>query len=280
MIRYCIAAVILFAAMHLRPAEGSDLEVQLQIHPIKIQYGDPVYIEVTITNTGKENVVARKPDLLFGTFYFRFYDPETHTSTTSGQGFGLVGGLGSVTYEPGKPIRHYWIVFAPHLHQLDHAFWKPTRASRTMIVSGEYALSKTLLLKSDLNAVRIVARDEAELRHLEKWTREKSGFYEGPSPTSIGIDFEHRMNRQQTLEILAPLRPSELADLLQLSIRMQEIYEAPPDARATNNKLLVEWLQEQPRIKRLALVKEVRGLADSYKLLSTKAALEAVSGDE
>ena len=162
----------------------------------------------------------------------------------------------------------------------------PFRDGGEVAITGEFHLGKRLVLRTNTVHVEIEARHDAEFRHLEKWAkyRKSEGILErddfnGPYPGSLGVSFQSALNREETLKVLAPMRESELADLLQLTTRLQELYEASPEFRETNNASLVEWLKEQPEVKRQTLVREVSRLARHFKLTSTKDAVDALSNN-
>lgn len=271
---------ILFLLFQLCPnlLQGSDLEVTLRVHHTRTQFADPIYVEVTITNMGKDVVVAPDAGLTLNNFAFHLFDPDSNTYRIDFRGGG-VGGVRDVRYEPGKPVRQYGIIVLPSFSLANQSFWMPYREGKRILISGHYSLTERLSLRSNYVDVFINPRHADELRHLEKWAAEKLEYSKGPSPLDFGIAFQGRMNRQNTLKVISTMRDSELADLLQLTIRLQELYEASPESREKNNQLLVEWLKEQPDIKRQTLIQEVSKLAKRYKLDSTKTAVDALAED-
>jgi hypothetical protein len=73
------------------------------------------------------------------------------------------------------------------------------------------------------------------------------------------------------------VKSGELGDLLRLTICLQDICATPPDDRDAGNRALVEWLNQQPEIKRRALAYELRSICGSYHMTSTAKAWEAIT---
>ena len=65
-----LAAVFAIAVVLCGRVAAADLEVAIRIHPAEIIVGDPLYVEVTITNRGREPVKGPTPDLLLGSLRF------------------------------------------------------------------------------------------------------------------------------------------------------------------------------------------------------------------
>lgn len=273
MIGFRIGLVAILLSAGERTAHATDLVVELKVHHTRTQFADPVYVEVTITNKGKAVVVGPAIGPLWDNFEFLLMEPETRTAQVVARGGGSAN-VGEVEYYPNKPSRHYAILFVPPLYSLDQSFWEPFRDGKRVVVSGHYALSDRLSVRSSGVEIFINPRHPDELRHLEKWASEKIEYSKGPNPVNFGIGFRGALSREQSIKVLAPMRESELADLLQLSIRLQELYALDPKFRQKDNDLLVEWLKEQPDIKRQTLVREVSRIASNFKMDSTKDAVE------
>ena len=96
--------------------------MNLRVHPTHVKFGDPLYVEVTITNRGNDVILAPPADFNLNDFSFRLYDSGTETHRTEFQGGGVSGVL-DVAYEPGKAVRHYGMIFLPGLFRANDSFW-------------------------------------------------------------------------------------------------------------------------------------------------------------
>jgi hypothetical protein len=267
-----LCVVIATAAFNGR-AGANSLEITIRPHSREVTFGDPLYVEVTITNRGEEVIVAQPPHPALRTFEFKVYDPETDLEVGAGEGGGFGGG-DLVRYEPGKPVKHYWRVFLPVAVRLNHPFWIPMRSGRNVYVSGVYHLGKGYSVRSRREEVYIRDRDESELKTLERWGTASVENYERlPHVASFGLNIP-AVNRQQTLEVASDVKSGNVADLFHLTIQLQDIFQSPPNQREPLNRALVDWLKNQPAIKRQTLINEVHTVAVSHNLVSTVKALE------
>jgi len=275
--RYVIIAIVVVSIGQCISA--SDLELKVRPHAREVVFGDPLYFEVTIINRGGGVVTAPPPSLDLRTFDFRIHDHETELEMTSLIGGGFSGG-DDVKYEPGQPKKHYWTVFMPTLGRIDHPFWKPVRDGRQLFASGKYPLRSGFSVSSNGEQVYVASRDDEELRVLKHWSTIKVTDYEDvPHVASFGLRVK-ALNRRQTLELASKIKTREIADLLQLTIQLQNLHHAAPDSREPGNRALVEWLKAQPEIKRQALSAEVRSLAESHRMDSTVRAVQSlIDGD-
>jgi hypothetical protein len=138
--------------------------------------------------------------------------------------------------------------------------------------------------RSQVQDFGVRQRDPEELRILNRWAwLYQSNHVEGPETAFFGLSLG-ALERRQMQNLLSQLQPGELADLLALTIRLQDLYHGTPEFRTTGNRELVEWLQAQPEIKREVLLRESLSCAQSHqRLSSTETALEAIAdkgGDE
>ncbi len=265
-----VAATSLFTV----PLHASDLELTIRAHSARVQFGDPLYIEVTIVNRGKETVTAPlpHPDDSFG---FRIHDPKTELQIRQGGTGGFVGTEKPVEYLPGKAVKHYWRLLLPGAYQFDHVFWKPVRAGQTVRVWGVFGLRPGLALTSNSLDIVVENRDVDEMQALEHWaTTDFDGFEKGPSPADLGLYFKSALTRSQTDEFASKLMPGDFQDLLLMTIQFKDIYAAPVESRAARDRGLVEWLKKQPDIKRQELLLHAREIAGAYHLSSTLEALK------
>lgn len=256
---------------------ASDLELTIRPHTRQILFGDPLYIQASIINRGKAAVFGPRPTYELGTIRFEIRDPETDLIIWHGgrRGFGDEGE--PERFDPDQPVKYYWHLFLPGLPRLDDAFWKPIRKGRTLYICGVYRLHPSRVeVRSDWHEVRVAARDEGELRSLVFFMPTEDRSTKGPGVSSFGVLLGQRINRQQTLDLSSKIKPGELLDLFQLAIRMQEIYATPKDSRQESDAGLVAVLEKFPNIKRQALTKQARSVAEAHNMRTTMAALDAI----
>jgi hypothetical protein len=268
--------VALVLLLGCRFAQAFDLEMSIRANAHEVVFGDPLYLEVTIVNRGKETVTVRFPSEDLNTFGFRVFDPQNQLEFRTFGGGGVVGGVEPATYEPGRRVTLYRTVFLPGLRLTDHAFWKPIRSGEKVSVYAVYGITSEVALMSNLLEIRVSPRDEAELRLLEEWADAEKGYTKGPHPGSFGVQFRSALPLEQTSEI-APRVGGELGSLLRFSQRVQEIYAEPADSRDPADRKLVEWLQTQPGVKRRALAKKAQSAAANYNMPSTMRALKSLA---
>jgi hypothetical protein len=259
---------------------ASDLELAIRPHAGQVVFGDPIYIEVLITNRGNDAVVAPAPHPEMNTIGFKVYDPDTDLEISSGAlGGGFVGAASPVRYEPGKSISHYWAVFLPALTRINNPFWSPVQLGKSLQISAVYGLRPGLAITSNREEVYVEARDATEMRSLERWANLPiEDCDKGPHVSGFGLKV-HAVNRQQTAELASQIKPGEIADLLHLTIQMQELYKLPAEERDPYNRSLIAWLQKQPNIKRQALASEAQRCASNYNLSSTIHALQSFANE-
>lgn len=244
-------------------------------HAERVVFGDPVYFEVAITNATHEVAKAR-PEIVHGDrFRFEIRDPQTDLIVRRLDADGQQS-PGAIEANATKRF-HQWL-FLPNLHRLNQPFWKPVRHGRTLYVCGVYALSPGVELRSAWQGVEVAPSEERQLEVLEPWIHaEVPGYEKGPTINEFGnIFLRSNLNRDQTAELSQAVTTGELADLLLLSVQLQDIYVQSRDERQTRDRALVEWLKRQPDVKRQALVKKVENIAESHNLTSTVKALEAI----
>jgi hypothetical protein len=272
-LNYAILVIIAFS--NWRCIYASDLELTIRPHTRKVVFGDPLYLEATIINHGEAVITAPFPSLSLRNFDFRIYDRKTELEMTSLVGGGFGAG-DDVKYEPAKAQKHYWIIFMPPLVHMNHPFWKPMQDGREILVWGKYSLGSGLSLSSKGEDVYVARREPEELEIFEHWSRIKVTDYEDvPHVASFGLQVK-AVNHRHTLELASKFKTGEIADLLQLTIQLQNLHTSPPDSREPANRALVEWLKAQPEIKRQALTAKVRSLAESHRMHSTMEAVQAL----
>src|SRR5204862_5303987 len=113
--------------------QAADLEVVIRSHAREIFVGDPLYVEMVITNRGADAVAALPPAPELGTLRLEFFSPERSVSLRCDAiGRGFVGKALPVRYEPGKPVHSYLLFFVPHLQQLRQGAWETATGSHSV----------------------------------------------------------------------------------------------------------------------------------------------------
>ncbi len=264
----------LFVIILIGRADACDLEITVRAHARSVIFGDPLYIEVKIVNRGA-SVVSAVPEYYHGDrFAFRIRDPQTGLQIVR-HGHGTPA---PNQFQPGEIVTFYQYVFLPGLHDPNrNDFWKSIRNGQSIQLWGSYPLSPKMAVSSDGQDITVNARADEELRTLQRWAWaeiERSG--KGPVPSDFGLHLLRPLDHTQTLQLASQIQPGEIADLLFVTMRLQELYATPPESRAAGDKTLVEWLRNQPDIKREALIKETRNLTESYNMPTTMKALQTL----
>lgn len=231
-------------------ARIEDLEITLRSYPNKMVYGDPLYIELQIVNRGKDIVRAPRP--VEGLVGFQATDVESGANTDCSLiPVGACLDIELIDFPPGHPHKYFFHTFLPKMHQLDHPFWRgiENRGVR-MFCRIPY---KRLWLVSDLTSARIIPRDLREMEALRRWSRSDATRKEFDTkllPGSVAsIPLYNVRTRKDTKDVAAAVQSGEIADLLQVTLRLQEL-ESPTANREDLSQALVEWVKSQPDIKR------------------------------
>ena len=255
-------------------AAAFDLEVTTRPHSKRIVFGDPLYVEVTIRNQGTESVTAL-PEYYHGDrFRFEIRNPENHLVIWH---LDADGQPSPSAIEPRATVVFHQYVFLPGLRGLNHEFWKPIQSGQTIYICGVYGLSPGVELRSKWHEVVVERRGDDEMNVLNRLaTIDDRTSEKGPQLASVGVQHRYRLGRRQTLEFSNSLRPGELLDLFQLTIRMQDIYATPKDSRQESDTALVALLEKFPDVKRQSLTKQARSIAEANNMRSTMAALDAI----
>ena len=133
---------------------------------------------------------------------------------------------------------------------------------------------KKCRVRSNVLTIRMIPRPGDELAILERWSRNSQRFGDTVIwPSDVGVALYGVRTRKETAEVASQVKSGELAGLLELTLRLQKLrHEA--DSRETESKGLVEWIREQPDIKRQILAKHIGG---TYAAILTPAAISALS---
>jgi hypothetical protein len=267
---------IVFAAAMSGVAMASGFEVTVRPHADRIQLGDPLYLEFTVVNRGREPVMAPDPSLPAATMSIEAFDPDTQLSMPVADNGGSWEGIEQIRYEPNVPARQFVRVFMPGLRRFDHPFWKPIGIKgQSVLIKGSYRPRRKMLFTSDQIYVHVTPREIKETHALELWsTGEFPGFGQGPIPSDLGLQFKSGLSRQQMADLAEKIPTGEIHDLLLLTVHLRDIYDTPADSRDEKDRQLVAWLQKLPDIKRQCLISEVRSVASHYKLATTTEGVE------
>jgi hypothetical protein len=273
------AAVTAISALAVGAKLGaSELELVVRTHAPEIAFGDPLYIEMTIVNRGEEVVSALPPIPEFGYLRFEIWDTERNMVLRIGErGGGFVGGASPVQYQPGRPLRRYMACVIPSLERLDRSFWTANRGHLLIHavyrISGERFTDTKVELRSPGCDLVVHPRNPAEMRFLERWAwaEDFRRMLKGPTVGDLGLPQLDAVNPEQTARVASGLQPGEIADLLDLTIRMQNLYHGPQVVPAASNRELIEWLSKMPDIKRQVLAKKAHEIVSSYPKLSSTA---------
>ncbi|HEY2412490.1 MAG TPA: hypothetical protein VGI40_09625 [Pirellulaceae bacterium] len=295
-----LLAVLVAQATNLVSAAAYDLEMRVRLFSKEIVFGDPLYMEVTIVNGGKSSVIAPPP--LFSSYktqlnieklparLITYAGPEGDVGGEAAvrpnnfKNF-LIGDSTAMEYRPGEPHKHYWFFLLPSMHDLEfkRPFWKHLEEDETLAVWLSYNVEYTgrsprLALLSAVQHIRINKRPDEEIKSLEKWFEGQDHKGKGDAP-EMGPDpgdfriFSSARNRKQTREFAEAVKIGELADLLQFTLLLQDVFHAAPEAKPAAEARFMAKLRAQPDIKRQALARQL--FADTHNGLS-RAAYEAI----
>ncbi len=249
---------------------AADLEVSIRPHVRRIFFGDPLYVQVSIVNRSERVVTGPTPRLDGTNFVFYVYDPNKDSPDSPVPQVAVGGPVSvakTVQFEPGKPMHFNCYLFLPDLLGFDEPFYKPFRRGENVGVQGQYRYGPVQVASSRAETVRIDGRDQDEMCLLERWAKaEPLGDGKGPGPRDFGMQFQGPLSRQQVSELADRIKTGELADLLRLTIQLQDLYAAPPESREAGHRSLDEWLSKHPDVMRETLREHVRTILETYSM--------------
>ncbi len=236
-----------------------DLELSLRTHSKVILWGDPLYVEVTLSDrtadpfspaflVPQRRLWAARLSLTFsfvgrsGTFEFRQtyrLDPEEWD--------------GPEVAEPGQSVRYYCCLLVPPPARWNDAFWREAVVTGGVHLAVAYqaagASGSTVLLTSQRWPVVLEARPDAELAALAFWHREGTGGQvpePGPTPADFGLPLQV-VNGGDLGDRVRQVRFSgELRDVLAVSVQLRELFKLPAQARDQGNRRLLDYLRAKP----------------------------------
>ncbi len=253
-------------------ASASDVRVTFLPHTDRLVFGDPLYVQVTLTNHGGKPVAGPRPDLSFGSLAFTISDAYGHLAYRTIAGAGLQGGLEMLVFEPGKPVTYYFTLMLPRYRLYDDVFWKRYREGAIVTVQVVYRPIKGKILVAEPpkdvpviettpwlpimsapQVVHIEPRPNWQIQGMRFWAERKidpDNYKKGPFPADFHLPV-HVANREEMTSFeFATLLDGELGGLVSLSLMFRDIYELPPESREPANRDLVDWLKKEPEWKR------------------------------
>jgi hypothetical protein len=271
---------------HPCAARSADIDLSLLPQSKRIVYGDPLYLELTLINRTEADVVLPTPSAASGSIVLRLFaidvkglDESDSRRVVPGIG-GSAAGVKTITLEPGKPAYFYFYVLLPEFAEAEDKFWTALRKGGSLRIALEYRDGETGLGRTQLESFSLTPRDADELRALERSARPgKKPAGKGPNPGDFGLESFAALDKNETAALADAVQTGELADLMRLTFRLQELYELPDEARGPGNQTLARWLSLQPDIMSATLRQQVRRVAKAHGMQSTVAAMDALKED-
>jgi hypothetical protein len=273
------ALSIIVAALAGEPSAAIDLEVGLQGHRRIVDVGDPIFLKVTVSNRAKEPFKRSIFYIDGDTFSFNHTNPANGLSISRPN---MLGQFSPSQLDPGETKHFYTWMFVPPLHNLSDPFWGPLKDGGELDLGGIYLITKSRLQQPS-NAVELILeqRDAAELASLRKWHYKEAPFVmRRPNVRDFGLSLRGYLGPREVKEMMKDVAPGEIHDLLELTLKLQELHEMADDDRDAANAGLVTWLEKQVDIKRQCLVHRSHELAQGYKMESTTRVLEKLAAGQ
>ena len=103
-------------------ANACDLSMTIRGHTDRLMFGDPLYVEITMTNRGDTPVAGIEPDLDLGSLEFTITEEQGHLTYTMHLSGALAGPGAPEIFEPGKPRTYYFTLMLPRFLRFNHVF--------------------------------------------------------------------------------------------------------------------------------------------------------------
>lgn len=264
------------------------LKLSVRIYPEdKILYGDPVFIEFTIVNSGDSNIVHEQPILIdewIEPTSVYIEDPDIRRSiklVTYGMPSPLVFNAKSVT-------KWYRFGYLPSVEDIDRDFWTVKARGRRLILSGDYLIR----LRGSVNTTitgpgvsfDLISRDSDEIDELLQLKEREREERQREVDTTLPClhDLHIQLLKNAHFEILEKyaeevIRTGGLHDMLHMIAEISFLYNKyifyqknpkllwlPEDMQ--RRRLYFSWLLQQPDVKRQVLIHESLRLANEYKM--------------
>ncbi|MFO0871493.1 MAG: hypothetical protein U0935_21430 [Pirellulales bacterium] len=259
-----------------------DLELTMRLHTGKVQAFDPLFIEVTLLNKGREPIVVNKPEFDMGTLRIQFLDNQRDISVST------IGGPGwdkapQMKLEPNRPVVVRDYLFLPGVRWREHAFWKKFADGGTgsLTVTARYSPdSRGVVFTSNSESVDISYRIEEETRAiLSQLGDVEPDIRDSVAPDVFDLPLFGLRDSRRTRALADQIERGDFKELLLLVAQMQEIREHDAAARKEADQRLVAWLLERPNVKGRVLTEKALAVARQYRLTSTADALGRIELD-
>jgi len=253
-------ALIAVAVLGLgKLGHGCNLDLSLRAHSSVIVAGDPLFVEVTLTDRREDpfsaaflvpqrNLWSARLSVIFsflgpgGNFEFR----ETYRVAPEEW-------EGPEVVEPGQSVRYYCCLAVPPLAQWKDAFWREAGLAGGVELTAAYQVASspgsTATITSKVWHLGLKARPDSELAALALWHQRATRGQvplRGPTPVDFGLPLQIA-DPKELAEFVRRIRFSgELGDVLALSLRLRELFDLPPPARDEGNRQLLDYLRKKP----------------------------------
>ena len=333
-----LPAVFLAIALTAMGADalGCDLELSLVVHTRDIVFGDPLYVEVTLTNRGREPFeapgspfVSLRRNIWSGGILFNVW---TYGSSDGRHESGMlretwhiqaIDREGPEVLEPGRSARCLCSLTIPPVSQWGQRFWWQAPQARSVWLEAAYQLpglaDSTVLITSEAVSLGLHPRSEAEIAAVALWHQSGTrGAVPLPGPTPVDLGLPLPVGDREELAKRARRAPlsGELGHMIELSLRLRELFELRPQARDEGNRQLLECIAWEPprpqyseipiwrigeidpqntakeaarksapgrqynaQLKARVLARQLRSIALRYEMFSTVEALDRLIGD-
>lgn len=273
---------VIWLLLGIGVAWAHDLELTMRLHTGKVQAFDPLFIEVTLLNKGREPTVVNKPDFDTGTLRVQFLDNQRDISVST------IGGpcwdeAPQLKLEPNQPVIVRKYLFLPGVRRREHAFWKKFADGSTgsLTVTARYSPnSRAMIFTSNSESVDISYRSEGETHAiLRQLGDDEPDMRDAVDPNVFDLPLSGLRDSRRTRALADQIERGDFKEILLLVAQMQEIREHDAAARKEADQRLVAWLLEQPNVKGRVLTEKALAVARKYRLTSTVDALGRIELD-
>jgi hypothetical protein len=261
-------------------AHAKDLAISIRSHADTLVFGDPLFVEVTVVNRGKETI--RAPALGLLEFIVKERDSDLQLTLPGG---GWLTGLSSgvsvvVTYSPNQPVTVIHFIGLPgnikdvpkNIDHLGHPFWRRLGGGGELSIRCIFHFDQSgLQIASNEALISIKPRPQREIEALQEFAAYDKRI--GDTDILLGfIGLDGLRWRSQTKLLEASIQSGELAGGLKLTRLMEQLkYDNNVDRELISQQVL-DWVVAQPDIKRQSMAQH---LSDTrYHLILSTGALE------
>ncbi len=276
--------VFLFLGFMTTQVHAYDLKMTLKTHAAEIEFGAPLYVEVTVENIGKEKVTAYYPSLELNSMGFVVNSQTLDVQVELNERHGGFYGLGQVEYLPGKPVKYYYCVFLPDVQRRDNFFWQTYRGGGTVRISCRYTIAKMIDLKSYGGVkVKIKPQRQGMGDEMKRWDHKAYAYFRGPDLSFFGYHFQTCFTPEELQKMEKVFRiyeMDELAEIIHLTLAFKALYPSHPVTAddhaevALLNEGIISIIRDQKSaIKQNYYFLVLKKIAATYDLESTHTAL-------